>query len=690
MSLSIPEPHPSSFPARYAAWEAQGAFLPAPEGAPFTMILPPPNITGRLHMGHALEHTISDARARLERMRGRSCSWIPGLDHAGIATQALIESQLTAEGTSRHTLGREAFLERCWEWKASTSEAITSQMRSLGASPDWSQLAFTLDPQRQRATRAAFKACFDAGLIYRASRITPWCPRCATALSDIETEETDAGPACSRCATLLHERESLQWFLATSRLARAAREAALTEITFSPASAREDWRSWCERMHDWCLSRQLWWGHQIPIWYDEAGSPHCLGPDELPAPSWTQDEDTLDTWFSSALWPLSALGWPAPDPRLSTRYPQELLITGSDLLFFWAIRMHMLCTFLAGSAPFRTLSLHGMIRDGQGRKMSKSLGNTIDPISIMDADGPDALRLALARTTRPGQDASFQEADLTFARHLLRKLWSITSLAAAHPPAGPAAPSTHLLDRWLMGRLERTRAEITAGIEEADLARATSALHRFILDDASRSYLEAAKPRLRDPEDRARTTLAEAIGAILHLAHPLIPFTTDSLAEALGLPTPLTTAPWPRSLELPPDPEAAEAAAALAEALMRLRQFRADRAIEPATSLPASITGLALEAECRHLGHLSPSPPPPGGAHLAGSGWAIHLDADASWDRERITRRRERALTLAASHRARLEDPQFRERAPAHIQESTRRALTEALEEAARAERALS
>jgi valyl-tRNA synthetase len=604
---------------RYAAWERAGLFRPRRAAERFAMILPPLNITGGLHLGHAYEHAVSDAFIRHRRMQGAETLWLPGTDHAGIATQALMERQLAAEGTSRQELGRDAFLARTRAWRDATSETITSQMRRLGMSPDWGRSTYSLDPGPARATHAAFSRLFQQGLIYRAERDTLWCTGCQTGLSDIETTGTTetGGGICTRCSSRIEIRSTPQWYLATTTLAAPARLAFESgQLRIDPPELATEYLRWLDEMRDWCLSRQLWWGHRIPIWYGADGQARSFGPDEAIPAGWTQDEDTLDTWFSSGLWPLSTLGWPESTEDLARYYPNDLLITGSDLLFFWAIRMTMLCTHLTGTAPFKRLYLHGMIRTEHGKKMSTSFGNTIDPIDYADEFGTDALRLALCRRARPGTDLSFGRTDLTGALALLKKLWSIARLTTAHGihlPAGtPPQPQepAHPLDRWLASRLERTRALTTAGFEELDLAGTTDALARFMYDDLSDLYLEARKPSLRhDPGSRA--TLAATLAELLLLLHPIAPYLTEQLWEFLAgtggaRQDALDAQPWPTARPWRLDPKAETEADRLRRLLHAARSHRAKQGIPAGTMLPGHADGLECSAELLRLARLRP------------------------------------------------------------------------------------
>jgi valyl-tRNA synthetase len=560
---------------RYEHWVASGYFdADAKSDRPaYSIVIPPPNVTGSLHVGHALDHTIQDALIRRKRMQGFETLWLPGMDHAGIATQNVVERKLASEGLSRHDLGREKFVERVWQWKAESGGAILGQMRRLGDSVDWSRERFTMDEGLSRAVQTIFKRLYDDGLIYRAERIINWCPRCLTALSDIEVEHSDddgelvsirysddivvattraetmlgdtavavhpdderyrhligtevelpltgrripvvadehvdpafgtgcvkvtpahdpndfeigqrhdlpsiimmdergvitvhgpflgldrfeARPAvvaalreqgrivaekrpyvhavghCSRCKTTVEPRLSLQWFVRTEPLAREAGNAVRDgRVRIEPESLAPRYFGWVDNMHDWCISRQLWWGHRIPVWYGPGGEVVCVGADEE-QPSgegWTQDEDVLDTWFSSALWPFSTLGWPDDTDDMAKFYPTSVLVTGYDILFFWVARMMMFGLYaMGGKQPFDVVALHGMVRDQFGKKMSKSFGNVVDPLDWIDRFGADATRFTLAKGANPGADVPVSEEWCQGSRNFCNKLWNATPL----------------------------------------------------------------------------------------------------------------------------------------------------------------------------------------------------------------------------------------------------------------------
>jgi valyl-tRNA synthetase len=559
----------------YKKWQSAGYFKADANSKkpPFTIVIPPPNVTGSLHIGHALDHTIQDLLIRMKRMKGFEALWLPGMDHAGIATQNVVEKQLAAEGKSRHDLGRDAFVEKVWQWKAESGGAILDQMKRLGDSVDWDREAFTMDANLSKAVLTIFKQLFDQDLIYRAERIINWCPRCLTALSDIEVEHKDdagefvsikygdenvnitvattraetmlgdgavavnpnderykhlvgkkvllplvdrmipiiadelvdpefgtgavkvtaahdpndfemgmrhgvelviimnehgvmAGTGtkfdgmdrfdarkavvdelrklgrvvaekrpyvhavghCQRCDTTVEPRLSKQWFVKVAPLAKAAGDAVRDgRVKIEPEQMSPRYFEWVDNMHDWCISRQLWWGHRIPVFYGPNGEVVVCGPDEKPPAGYVQDPDVLDTWFSSALWPFSTLGWPEKTPDLKKFYPTSVLVTGYDILFFWVARMMIMGLFaMDGKQPFDVIVLHGLVRDQFGKKMSKSRGNTIDPIEFMDKYGSDALRFTLARGANPGTDQALAEDWVAGSRNFATKLWNAT------------------------------------------------------------------------------------------------------------------------------------------------------------------------------------------------------------------------------------------------------------------------
>jgi valyl-tRNA synthetase len=868
---------------RYAGWEAAGYFTadaqsPAPS---FTIVIPPPNVTGSLHIGHALDHTLIDALVRRRRMQGYNALWLPGMDHAGIATQNVVEREIAREGLSRHDLGRAAFVDRVWQWKASSGGAILGQMRRLGDSVDWTRERFTMDEGLSRAVQTIFKRLFDDGLIYRAQRIINWCPRCMTALSDIEVDHFDdegelvsvrygdgdgsvvvattrvetmlgdtavavhpddpryrhlvgtdvelpltgrripvvadphvdpefgtgavkvtpahdpddfeigrrhdlpslsimderavitahgpfegldrfeARPAvlaalreegrivaekrpyvhavghCDRCGTTVEPRLSLQWFVKVSPLAKAAGDAVRDgRVTIHPPELAARYFDWVDDMHDWCISRQLWWGHRIPVWYSPDGQAVCVGPDEDPpsGQGWTQDSDVLDTWFSSALWPFSTLGWPQDTPDLRAFYPTSVLVTGYDILFFWVARMMLFGLYAmadagpAASVPFRQVALHGLVRDQHGKKMSKSRGNTVDPLDWIDRFGADATRFTLARGATPGGDVAVSEEWVAGARNFCNKLWNATRFALLNGAiAGRGVPDPRVLsvpDRWILSRLAAVTAEADALFERFEFAKVCETLYHFAWDEFCDWYLELAKAALTGPDEAAaaatRTVLGHVLDHLLRLIHPVMPFVTDELWTALTGGESVMIAPWPGRLA-PLDAAAGGADAAagtafapatgsgaageaagfadpLAEAeigaLMRLvtqvRRFRSDQGLRPAQPVPAILTGIEATPLAPHEGRIrsllkltaaadgfAPT------ASVQAEGVTVQLDTAAGIDVAAERRRMEKDLLAARADveaaERKLSSPSFIERAPAAVVAKNRDRLAAAL-----------
>ena len=726
----------------YERWVSEGLFTADPHRNPdrpyFSIVIPPPNVTGSLHMGHALDHSIQDALVRWHRMRGHETLWLPGMDHAGIATQNVVERELAKEGLSRHDLGREAFIERVWEWKAESGGRILGQMRRLGDSVDWTREAFTMDEQRANAVRTIFKRLFDDGLIYRAERIINWCPRCLTALSDIEVEHEEvegelvslrygsgedeivvattraetmlgdtavavhpederyahlvgreielpltgrripivadehvdpefgtgavkvtpahdpndfeigrrhslpsltvmdergvvtapgpfegldrfeARPAvvaalreqgrivkevrpykhsvghCQRCSTVVEPRVSLQWFVKVESLARAAGDAVRDgRVTIHPPEMAARYFEWVDNMHDWCISRQLWWGHRIPVWYGPDGEVVCPAPGEEPPAGWTQDGDVLDTWFSSALWPFSTLGWPDDTPDLKRFYPTSVLVTGYDILFFWVARMMMFGLYaMDGVQPFDTIALHGMVRDQYGKKMSKSFGNVIDPLDWIDEYGADATRFTLLRGAHPGGDVPVAEQWAQGSRNFCNKLWNATRFAlinGAHV-RGEMPEKLSTVDAWILSRLQSVIAEVDAHLEGFDFAKACETLYHFAWDEVCDWYVELAKVQLADERAEAtRRVLGEVLDKLLRLLHPVIPFVTEELWTSLTGGATVVTAPWPSAEPARADREAEAVVESLQRLVTEVRRFRADQGLKPGQRVAATL-----------------------------------------------------------------------------------------------------
>ncbi len=858
---------------RYALWESAGLFGADPAdvsaAAPaFCIVIPPPNVTGSLHIGHALDHTLMDALVRRRRMQGYTALWVPGMDHAGIATQNVVERELAKQGLSRHDLGREAFVERVWQWKAEFGGKILGQMRRLGDSVDWSRERFTMDEGLSRAVQTIFKRLFDDGLIYRAQRIINWCPRCLTALSDIEVDHTEddgelvsirygdgadsivvattraetmlgdtaiavhpddpryshlvgreidlplsgrripvvadphvdpefgtgavkvtpahdpddfeigrrhdlasltimdergvitahgpflgldrfeARPAviaalredgrivaerrpylhavghCGRCGTTVEPRLSLQWFVKVGPLAKAAGDAVRDgRVSVHPPELAARYFDWVDDMHDWCISRQLWWGHRIPVWYGPAGEVRCVGPDDSrpEGEGWTQDPDVLDTWFSSALWPFSTLGWPDDTADLRAFYPTSVLVTGYDILFFWVARMMMFGLYAmadrgpARAVPFRAVALHGLVRDAHGKKMSKSRGNTVDPLDWIDRFGADATRFTLARGSSPGGDVAISEEWVAGARNFCNKLWNATRFAllngadaGAGQPPDPAALAVP--DRWILSRLAAVTAETDDLLERFEFAKACDALYHFAWDEFCDWYLELAKPALSGTDEAAaaatRSVLGFVLDRLLRLLHPVMPFVTDELWSALTGGESVLAASWPgrlaaaraagqASLGALADPAAEREVDALMRLVTEVRRFRSDQGLRPTQPVPAVLAGIgatplaAHEARIRALLRLTAAGPDfTPTASVQAEGVTVELNTAATIDVAAERRRLEKDLAAAQADvdaaETKLSTPSFIERAPAAVVAKNRDRLAAAQAEITR------
>ena len=664
------------------------------EKKPYTIVIPPPNITGQLHMGHALDNTLQDILIRWRRMQGYDTLWLPGTDHASIATEAKIVEAMKAEGVTKEDLGREGFLERAWDWKDKFGGRIIEQLKKMGSSCDWERERFTLDEGCSKAVKEVFVNLYNKGLIYRGERIVNWCPHCLTSISDAEVEyedqaghfwhlrypfadgsgyvevattrpetmlgdtavavnpkderykdivgkmlvlpivhreipviaddyvEMDFGtgcvkitPAhdpndfevglrhnlevidtftddahikpewgkyagmdrlearkaivedlekegaivkiedyshnvgvCYRCKTSIEPKVSKQWFVKMEPLAKPAIECVRNgEVKFIPERFDKVYYHWMENIKDWCISRQLWWGHRIPAWYcDECGETVVSKETPTVCPKCgcthlTQDPDTLDTWFSSALWPFSTIGWPDKTPELEHYYPTSTLVTGYDIIFFWVARMIFSGCEHMGKPPFDTVFIHGIVRDAQGRKMSKSLGNGIDPLLVIDKYGADALRFTLATGNSPGNDMRFSDEKVGASRNFANKLWNAARFILmnlkgdekpAHIPEGLA-----LEDKWILSLLNRLVKEVTENLEKFELGVAVQKLYDFIWDVFCDWYIEIAKIRLNSDDEKAAATardmLVYVMTDILKLLHPFMPFITEEIWQSL-------------------------------------------------------------------------------------------------------------------------------------------------------------
>lgn len=840
----------------YERWVAAGYFRADPHSsAPaYSIVLPPPNVTGTLHMGHALDHTLMDTLARRKRMQGYEVLWLPGMDHAGIATQTVVEKQLAADGKTKEDFGRELFVQKVWDWKRESGGAIQWQMRALGDSVDWSRDRFTMDEGLSRAVQTIFKRLYDAGLIYRAERLVNWSPELRTAISDIEVKYEDvegelvslrygslddAEPhvvvATTRVETMLGDtavavhpedpryreligttlehpitgrqipiiaddyvdpefgsgavkitpahdpndfemglrhnlpmptimdergriadtgtefdgmdrfearvkirerlasegrivaekrpylhsvghsersgeaiepRLSMQWWVKVESLAKAAGDAVRNgDTVIHPASQEPRWFDWVDDMHDWCISRQLWWGHRIPIWYGPEGEVLCVGPDEQAPEGWVQDPDVLDTWFSSGLWPFSTMGWPDATPELAKFYPTSVLVTGYDILFFWVARMMMFGTFVADDAavstgkggayqvPFKDVFLHGLIRDQFGRKMSKSRGNGIDPLDWINNYGADALRFTLARGAQPGGDLSVGEPHALASRSFVTKLFNATKFAlmnGARPGTVPARETLTDADRWIVDRLGEVLAEVDAAFDAYEFGKACEALYHFAWDELCDWYLELSKVQFAESEERAESTrvvLGSVLDAVLRLLHPVIPFVTESLWQALTGAESVVVAAWPEHTGTPTDTGAAQRIADVQRLVTEIRRFRSDQGLNDKQKVAARVLGLDaaglahLHPEVSTLGRLTE----PGAdfaatasveVRLSGTTVTVEVDTSGTVDLAAERRRLEKDLAVAqkelAGTEAKLGNEAFLAKAPEAVVDKIR------------------
>ena len=728
----------------YEKWIAAGYFTADANSSkePFTIVLPPPNVTGILHIGHALDQTLQDCLARIKRMKGYEVLWLPGMDHAGIATQNVVEKQLASEGKSRHDLGREEFVKKVWQWKAESGGAILGQMRRMGDSVDWSRERFTMDEGMSNSVLTLFKKMYDADLIYRAERIINWCPRCLTALSDIEVEhQDDAGEFvqvrygdgeqsivvattraetmmgdgavavhpddprykhmigtevllplvnrmipiiadelvdpdfgtgavkvtaahdpndfemamrhnvpfvvimnehgvmegsgtefdgmdrfdarvavvaklrelgrivaekrpyihavghCSRCDTTVEPRLSKQWFVKVAPLAKASADAVRSgAVKIEPEELAPRYFDWVDNMHDWCISRQLWWGHRIPVWYGPNGEMVVVGPGESAPAGYVQDSDVLDTWFSSGQWAFSTFGWPAKTADLAKFYPTSVLVTGYDILFFWVVRMMMMSTFaMDGVPPFKTIMLHGLVRDQFGKKMSKSRGNVVDPLEFMDKYGADALRFTLARGANPGTDQALAEEWVGGSRNFATKLWNATRFAMMNGATveGPMPDASQLnaIDKWILSRLTETIRDADSLFERYEFAKASELIYHFAWDDLCDWYLELSKESFAtgDAADSQRV-LGHVLDQLMRLLHPLMPFITEELWVSLTGGESLVIAQWPEANLSYLDQAAENLVTQMQAVITEVRRFRNDQGVKATAKIPGRLT----------------------------------------------------------------------------------------------------
>ncbi|MFC9818372.1 valine--tRNA ligase [Streptomyces erythrochromogenes] len=834
----------------YERWVERGYFTadPASEKPPYTIVIPPPNVTGSLHLGHAFQHTLMDALTRRKRMQGHESLWLPGMDHAGIATQNKVEQQLAEEGKSRHDLGREAFVERVWQWKEEYGGKILGQMRRLGDGVDWSRERFTMDEGLSKAVQTIFKKLYDDGLIYRAERIINWCPRCLTAISDIEVEyQEDAGelvsiqygegedtlvvattraetmlgdtavavhpdderykhlvgkliklpltdrsipvvadthvdpefgtgcvkvtPAhdpndfaigqrhslpnmtimdehgvitvhgpflgldryearsavvgalrqqgrivaekrpylhsvghCSRCSTTVEPRLSLQWWVKVETLAKAAGDAVRDgRVAIHPQEMEKRYFDWVDNLNDWCISRQLWWGHRIPVWYGPEGEVVCLGPDdEVPTgEGWTQDTDVLDTWFSSGLWPFSTLGWPEKTPDLEKFYSTDVLLTGHDIIFFWVARMMMFGLYaMDGQAPFKTIALTGLVRDERGKKMSKSFGNVVDPLDWMDKYGSDAVRFTLAKGANPGTDVPIGEDWVQASSKFANKIWNATRFALMNGATieGELPPAEQLsaTDRWILSRLNKTVAQVDAYYEDFQFSKLSEALYHFAWDEVFDWYVELSKTTFFAGGEQAKVSsrvLGEVIDVMLRLLHPVVPFVTETLWTTLTGGESLVIADWPKDSGF--RDEAAETEIGNVQNLVReVRRFRKEQGLDDKQKVPARLdlsgTRLAAhEAAIRQVLRLQPEGDGfSASATLPVAGATVALDLsgtiDVDAERKRLTKDLGAAEKEKQQAEAKLGNEAFLAKAPDNVVDKIKGRLAKAEADIAR------
>ena len=739
----------------YSFWESIGAFRADPtSGKPaFSMVLPPPNVTGSLHMGHALNHTMPDIIARWKRMQGYDVLWLPGTDHAGIATQNVVEKQLAQEKKTRHDVGREAFEARVWAWVKVSHRIITEQMRKLGDSVDWSRERFTLDPGLSRAVRREFVSLYREGLIYRDKYIVNWCPRCRTALSDLEVQHresdgklyfvryagvgggagvtvattrpetmlgdtaiavnpdderyrhlvgtcvvlpvlgrvlpivadafvdpafgtgavkvtpahdpndfamgqrhalasvsvidedgnmtAEAGPYagqdrfkarkalverlqgeaviekivdhrhavghCERCSTVVEPLVSKQWFVKIGPLAaEAIRAVEEGRVVFLPDNWTKTYFEWMTNIHDWCISRQLWWGHRIPAWYCDACGETIVSEEDPSVcrcgAALRQDTDVLDTWFSSGLWPFSTLGWPDKTDDLARYYPTTLMLTGFDIIFFWVARMIMLGLKFGGDVPFHTVYITGLVRDERGQKMSKSKGNVVDPLSVMDDIGADALRFTLAAMASPGMDIPLSEGRMTGYRQFINKIWNasrfllmnIGELAAR--PVLPPFQDLHVIHRWMLSGVSRLAIDIDDALTTYRFDHACDRLYHFFWHEFADWYIEFVKIDLQQPgpvRDAAVAVLVEVHDRLMRLLHPFIPFITEEIWQKLpkrpNEAAAVTLSAFPTAMPGWADASAEADVAYIQQVVTTIRTVRSERSVPPSRKITAII-----------------------------------------------------------------------------------------------------
>ena len=844
----------------YQSWMDAGCFkaAPNPDKKPFCIVMPPPNVTGQLHMGHAMDATLQDILIRYKRMQGYEALWMPGTDHAGIATQIKVEEELrTKEGLTRYDLGREKFLERVWDWKHKYGDRIVEQQKKLGASCDWDRARFTMDEGCSRAVREAFCELYDKGLIYKGSRIINWCPHCLTALSDAEVEYQDkpghlwyirypladgsgdlvvattrpetmmgdtgvavnpederfkdlvgktcilpimnreipivadeyvelgfgtgavkmtpahdpndfevglrhnlevircidddgkinenGGPyngmdryecrkaivkdleeqgyliktedyshnvgTCYRCHNDVEPLISAQWFVKMAPLAKEAlRVVNDGEVQFIPERFTKTYTNWMENVHDWCISRQLWWGHQIPAWtcadcghitVDRA-DPTCCA--KCGSKNITREEDVLDTWFSSALWPFSTLGWPDKTPELDYFYPTSVLVTGYDIIFFWVARMIFSGCEQMGKYPFEKVLIHGLVRDDKGRKMSKSLGNGIDPLEMAEKYGADALRFNLITGNSPGNDTRFYTEKCEAMRNFANKIWNASRFVMMNLTIDQVElpEKLELEDKWVLSKLNTLIREVTENMDAYELGVASAKVYDFIWDTYCDWYIELTKDRMRsaDTAENAQNVLCYVLIQVLRLLHPFMPFITEEIYQALphmagqegGF---IMTSPWPvwrEDLNFRDEEEAMEM---VMDAIRAIRGRRAEMNVAPSRKVKLTIAtayhdvftaGAPFFLRLASAGEVEVIPAAQAGSsdemrregmvevitHAARVFMPLAELVDVKAELERIAKEKAKAEGHLKGIEAKLSNEAFTSKAPAHIVQNQR------------------
>jgi valyl-tRNA synthetase len=821
----------------YERWEQSGVFRPEhnPDGPPFCIVIPPPNVTGSLHLGHALNMTIQDTLTRRRRMQGYAALWVPGTDHAGIATQNVVERELAAEGLTRFDLGRDRFIEQVWDWKRRYGGRISEQIRRLGFSTDWSRERFTMDDGLSAAVRTVFVHLYEEGLIYRGNRIINWCPRCHTALSDIEVEHEDVAgemvhirypftdgdggivvattraetmlgdtavavhpdddryrtlvgktvrlplvgreipivadeavdpefgsgavkvtpahdptdfeiaerrglPAviifdesavvteaggefagldryaareavkgalgdamlgveahehsvghCYRCGTAVEPLLSEQWFVKVRPLVEPAIDAVRSgAVRFVPERWENSYFHWMENLRDWTISRQIWWGHRIPAWYCDACGETIVAMDDPEACSCgsadlRQDPDVLDTWFSSALWPFSTLGWPERTDDLERYYPNSVMVTGFDIIYFWVARMIKMGIHFLDEPPYPDVVIHGLIRTADGRKMSKSLGNAVDPLDLAEEYGADALRLALVQAAAPGQDIPLQVEWVDAARRFGNKLWNAVRFALPHlegvaiPAEGGYPEDPGPEERWILSRLHEVAVRVDDLLEEYRFSDAYGQLYAFAWSEVFDWFLELAKAPLKEAGSGSLAgTLGVVMRDLLKLFHPVIPFLTEELWSQLGGRELLAGSTWPR----PPAYEAPAGFGTFQEIVTGLRRFRAEHGLAPRHPLdvivadPDGVHDEWWPAQVEALTAVRPVwqeglPERAGRTRLVAGPVQVFISLEGVIDLDAERQRLSKAITEASAilerSTAKLGNPNFVDRAPADV-----------------------